>query len=64
MQSRKEKRGEYVPDQVCKATKGELLKSKRGLDVLDDCPLCLKRGVALEVGYHRSDQPAGTTLME
>ena len=27
--------------------------------MLDDCPLCLERGVTLEVGNHRSNQLTG-----
>jgi hypothetical protein len=56
-----EKEGrQYVTTQAYKAIKEELLGSKKmNLDIMDDCPLCAKRGVTLEVGNHRSDQPTG-----
>ena len=59
-QSDEKEGGKYVTTQVCKATKEELLGSKKmNLDILDDCPLCRKRGVSLEVGNHRSHESTG-----
>jgi hypothetical protein len=54
-QSDEKEGGGFVSTQVCNATKEELLRGEK-YDVLDDCPLCAKRGVTLEVGNHRSDQ--------
>jgi hypothetical protein len=37
----------------CRATKEDLLNDKKTpLGIADDCPICLKRGVACEVGCH------------
>ena len=59
-QSREQEGGNYVTTQYCNATKQELLGSKKmNLDILDDCPLCRKRGVTLEVGNHRSNESTG-----
>ena len=57
-QSDEKEGGKYVTTQVCNATKEELLRGGN-YEVMDDCPLCLKRGVTLEVGNHRSKQYTG-----
>ena len=54
--------GGYVTTQACNATKEELRED--GLKVTNDCPLCLKRGVTLEVGNHRSSQSTGSRIRE
>ena len=55
--------GEYVKTQVCNASQEALLRGEK-YQVWDNCPLCLKRGVELEVGNHRSDQTTGNKIME
>jgi hypothetical protein len=43
------------PAEGCKATKEELLKSKKkNLDPYDYCPICERRGVLCEVANHPS----------
>ena len=43
----------YSADQICNATKEELLANGKRY-VEDLCPLCHRRGLDLEVGCHRS----------
>jgi hypothetical protein len=44
-----------TPHFDCKLTKEELLNDKKApLSFGDDCPICLKRGVACEAGCHPS----------
>ena len=41
-----------IPSEFCKATKEELRDA--GKNVLEDCPICDRRGVTCEVGCHPS----------
>ena len=56
-QSDEKEGGNHVTTQACNATKDELREA--GCNVLEDCPLCSKRGVILEVGNHRSNESTG-----
>jgi hypothetical protein len=62
-QSDAKEEGEFVSAQVCNASQEALLTGGK-YNVWDDCPLCLKRGVTLEVGNHRSGQPTGIKIMD
>ena len=51
---------EEHPARCCKATKEDLLGSKKySLDVLDECPSCEKLGVLCFVSNHPSRAQAG-----
>ena len=51
---------EEYPATCCKATREDLLESKKyNLDVLDECPNCEKLGVLCFVSNHPPRAPVG-----
>ncbi len=52
------------PHSDCHATMEALLsKKKNPLEIDDDCPICVRRGVLCEVGCHPSISYAGESLL-
>jgi len=47
-----------VPAQLCSGTKEEVLASFPGKTVGEDCPLCLRAGKEVAIGFHRSHAAA------